>query len=59
MLLVDWLVDSSRVLLSQKSVVLRVVDQLDEEDSDQRVANLETHCAPTEHYLNRRQQSNV
>ena len=52
MLLVNWFVDAARVLFAQQTVVLRVVDQLDEEDANERVANLEPRATHTKHAEN-------
>ena len=40
-LLRDWLVDTTSVLAASETIVLHVVDQLDEKDADEAVAELE------------------
>ena len=41
MLLRNWLVDTTSVLAASETVVLHVVDQLNEKDADEAVAELE------------------
>lgn len=50
--LVDRLVDTSCILLSEQAIVLGVVDQLYAEDPGKGIKNLEQYGAPSEHYLN-------
>ena len=44
MLLRDRLVDTASVLAASETVVLHVVDQLDEKDANKAVAKLEYDC---------------